>query len=542
MTIAGSTSQAPQKGSWTPRLAVTTMTGNRHQASEARRRVLQEELSVPCVSNFFAIDRYWDAADKVYQSFQAAFDSLATSGDLLDDAYVYGKRYCLFCLDAIPQHNYYTASRYGVQRQRHTKQVDRVLGQLETVVSKMDVEEEEKAKQAELERKRRLEAEEEARNKQLLEWQQRLAKQQLGPVKASSEVSASALSKLELLRPKSEQEPRIPQDPSGEEPLGTPSSRYRIMDDESEDDEGLPPPVLPPKLINGESLPPPPSYHSLPSKRNFLGPNTTPSPSLSYVPPPPEPQVKDRVQVRLSMRRLQDEYRREYHNFVQQGKIRIMSLPTFQGRVDASTNGCTVISALCAAVHMRQASALLSDDQIGEIIDRQCGPILRKIRSKLGLSGHALIIPSDVHDHLVDDKILRQEDFEGAAGGNIMDEKHRGEFVRLLAVGEDGKGAARKAAATLFFREHVISIVKIVTSPHQIYYDLIDSLPTSSTGRGTRTRCADLNALEVLLRWYASRKFSEANCTYIDRHRWDDAMADFDPRVFQGFVWMLDSQ
>ena len=42
----------------------------------------------------------------------------------------------------------------------------------------------------------------------------------------------------------------------------------------------------------------------------------------------------------------------------------------------------------------------------------QCVPLLRKIRSKLGLDGSALIIPSDVHDYLVDHKWLFQHNVQ----------------------------------------------------------------------------------------------------------------------------------
>jgi hypothetical protein len=30
---------------------------------------------------------------------------------------------------------------------------------------------------------------------------------------------------------------------------------------------------------------------------------------------------------------------------------------------------------------------------------------------------------------------------------------------------------------------------------------------------------------------------ADRNCHYIDANPWDDALADVDPRVFQGFVW-----
>merc|ERR1712176_837650 len=78
------------------------------------------------------------------------------------------------------------------------------------------------------------------------------------------------------------------------------------------------------------------------------------------------------------------------------------------------------------------------------------------------------------------------------------------------------------------------------------YYDLVDSLAnvTNTYGRtcGSRTRCTSMKSLMTLLQWYTSKKFSESHCTHIDRHPWDDMTADFDPRVFQGFVWASDQQ
>ena len=146
-----------------------------------------------------------------------------------------------------------------------------------------------------------------------------------------------------------------------------------------------------------------------------------------------------------------------------------------------------------------------------------------------------MIIPSDVHDYMVDHKLLFQHKFVGATGGNIVDDEHLEELLKLLQ-GEPGKTQHYKAAATFFFREHVISIVKFPTSPTEAVYDMVDSLPTCN-GRASRTRCMSFEALKVHLQWYSSRKFSDGNCTYIERNRWDDTMADFDPRVFQAFVW-----
>jgi hypothetical protein len=69
-----------------------------------------------------------------------------------------------------------------------------------------------------------------------------------------------------------------------------------------------------------------------------------------------------------------------------------------------STNGCTVISALVVAQHLQdtQPFTTVSNETIEHVIDVQCGPILRAIRNKLRLGYQSLIVPSDVHDHLMD--------------------------------------------------------------------------------------------------------------------------------------------
>ena len=90
----------------------------------------------------------------------------------------------------------------------------------------------------------------------------------------------------------------------------------------------------------------------------------------------------------------------------------------------------------------------------------------------------------------------------------------------------------------LFCREHVVSILKIPLSNGSCYFDLIDSLPSSRVGgMASRTRCKGGTSFEALLRWYASSNFSESQCEFIDSNRWVDGMCDFDPRVFQSFVW-----
>jgi hypothetical protein len=399
-------------------------------------------------------------------------------------------------------------------------------------------------------------------------------------------VEQSALDKLQKLLPPKEP-PSSLQQPS--------RTRYQLQiadsDDESSPHETpqlppnyqslpalwngvvpLPPPSAATAATNGSTAVLPPSYDSVVNgsatastlQHPFYGPMNPPSengalsnstmPSSYFARPTYEPTPQQLMkQPFISVRQLQTKYRNQYEQLQSTRRIQVSSLSTYQGRVSASTNGCTVISALVAAHHLDNglpkpsstsfsSTMAITNELIGHVIDTQCGPILRVIRQKLGLGGHALIIPSDVHDYLVDEKLLHQEYFAGAAGGNVMDQAHYGEFLSLLTTGSDGNDKdskkKTKAAATLFFREHVISIVKFVhPSTGQATFDLIDSLPGGSAGRGTRTRCADVASLEVLLQWYTLRKFSDRNCQYIDANPWDDASADVDPRVFQGFVW-----
>jgi len=251
---------------------------------------------------------------------------------------------------------------------------------------------------------------------------------------------------------------------------------------------------------------------------------------------------RTRIVPKLTARQLKDKAYAEYNVCRSNRRIEIIPINTYQGRFNHSTNGCAVISPLVVSAHLQSNSAV-SDQDIVDIIDRKCGPLLQEIRTKLDLGSHALIIPSDVHDHLVDKKLLTQESFIGVSGGNIMDRKHIGEFLRLMDSGEQNSHKKLRTAGALFFREHVISVVKVpLQQGGKFCFDLIDSLPgyrdeSSDRPAATRTRCRDLGAFETLIRYYSSSKFSQSNFSYMDKNDWDDSMADFDPRVFQGFVW-----
>ena len=577
--------------------------------SFARRKALlegEEGNSGIAVSSFFPITRYYDAADKVLGAFEEAYTT-----DDLDSAFVFGKRYCTFVIEAIPKHNYYLSAIYTDLRKKHTNDAQVVLNFLEQIKDKMDVEEREKykrrlelarieAQRREAERKRQeqiMKQQEAAKYQELLK---RAEKQKQGGVSSTTPtngegVQESAMSKLQMLMKQSSSASITPP-PAPPANDKRPSGRYFLSDTDEDEDEvsprsnggkveigqPLPPPLPPPTdnthLRSNGSLPPamspptaedaPPSYEfattTTSSRRNpFLGPSNAPyavpppiqtwgeprPPNYSSLPdppskrypsqskphhPPPAPKKK-----KIPVRQLRDNARRQYHHLMDEGRIEIRPVDTYQGRYSQSTNGCTVISPLVVAHHLATSSGVvLPDREIKHVIDTECGPLLREIRGKLGLENHSLIIPSDVHDHLVDKNILKQDYFVGATGGNIISDEHMGEFIKLFQE-------KRKAGAALFFREHVVSIIKIpVGGNGRAFYDLVDSMPGTKDARGnpcaSRTRCKDEEALDVLLTWYATKKFSESNCSYIDNNDWNEMMADLDPRVFQAFVWGKD--
>jgi len=305
---------------------------------------------------------------------------------------------------------------------------------------------------------------------------------------------------------------------------------------------------------------PPPSYSSVAPQGNTAAPaggmrppRTDSNGGVVVAPHAPTEWNKRQARVEPTLpkdevipyRKLRQRLAAQYQDLRKRSMVETFFLNTYQGRNKSpgrdSTNGCAVISPLVAARHLRNnASSILPDRVIEHVIDEEAPPILSSVRSKLGLGHAALIIPSDVHDYLVDRKMLKQETFVGVCGGNILDSKHIGALVNMLHKGDEKKDhELTKLAATLFFREHVISILKVVNADGTAWFDIVDSLPhrDSDALRASRTRCKGRDALELTLKWYACSKFGEADRNYIDNNLWDEVMCDFDPRVYQGFVW-----
>ena len=509
--------------------------GDSDRPSSLRRQKLRDGDAIPTVSSLFPLERYYDASEKVLASFEVAFEKKR-----LDEAYVYGMRYCTFCVKGIAKHDYYRASKFDKLRNLTNDRVTKVLTKLEQVADWMD--EEERKREEQYKEILRRQKEERLRKQQqkLDELQKRVNKQKEGQQNQTESVQESAFAKLQRLNGPLDPPPAL-----APQPIHPPetSTNKRISfepDGLHLDASSLPPPLLPPSVDGGQGSDEnaPPSYQDI---VNYFGPSS--GDESGQKAPLQEPAVPSYDQVvqkprqpkrKLSIRQYIAMAERMYVKFQQERKIIVSALNTYQGRVNGSTNGCTVISACVVSKHL-QTHGGVTDAHISNIVDRDCIPLLRTIRNKLGLSGSSLIIPSDVHDHMVDHKLLYQHKFVEAVGGNIVDPEHLGQLYDLLR-GVPGKTQHLKAAATLFFREHVISIVKFPTSPTEAIYDMVDSMPTCN-GRASRTRCMSLEALKVQLEWYSSHKFSDSNCTYIERNRWNDSMADFDPRVFQAFIW-----
>ena len=265
-------------------------------------------------------------------------------------------------------------------------------------------------------------------------------------------------------------------------------------------------------------------------------------------------------------------YHEDFDQLRSSGQVRISFANTHQGRVPGSTNGCTVIAPLLCIHHLLDHAIPdpgLPDAVIEHVIDDETPAILSQLRQQLGLSPNAFLIPSDAHDYLIDNGQLSQDQFLDVIGGNVLDDEHLTKFVQALE-----QPTTQKVAACLFFHEHVVTILKLQrekrrtlslsSSTSSCWYDIIDGLPLKETlarvgqsdeslvgtlslsesesidaflPKTARIRCLSAQALTACLRWYACSKFTPENVKYIDQYSWNDNSCDFDPRVFQGFIW-----
>jgi hypothetical protein len=299
-------------------------------------------------------------------------------------------------------------------------------------------------------------------------------------------------------------------------------------------------------------------------------------------------------------------YREQYHALYNRNKFHIHFLNTYQGRNPSTTNGCTVIAPLTCVQYFTSSEEKrdelspwnngIPDSLINYVIDEHAASILPDVRRKLRLDHDAFIIPSDVHDHLIDMGLLSTSQFVSVCGGNILDDNHLQSFKMSLLLLHDAQERMRlkglKIAATFFFHGHVIAlhVIRKNGKEEDVSIELIDSLPdprtwvtrrpsnvgprdrfSQSTPRwgnirqqqddnedewecaresddnnglsmnAVRVRCTDVEHFDTLIRHYACSKFSNEERQFMDTTAWEDNNGyceySFDPRVFQAFIW-----
>ena len=464
------------------------------EASKARRESLKKhnEKDPIKLQNLCPISKYYAAADIVLEQFKQHL----ADGDL-DAAYIIGRRFALFSTVSLPGHDYYTSPNADLVRLRLKNQKDAqwVTTGIERIVKVMDKQEREK-EAAELERIRKQKEEEERAQ---LEWEQRM-KQRLASVSSSTASLLSTTSddggEADLLSKLASLNALFPREESDEKEA-TPTAPKQDHHDnnvESEELPPLPPPMAPPEIdkLGGSSSSalaaatsavdqlksngatplfeeqPSPIYSDLfldvlrtSSVSNSTELRQSTSSLSTATPTAPAKPIR---QPRIPIRSIQQTCTQQLQSCIESKQIEFIRLGTYQGRLASSsskydsTNGCAVISPLVVATHIypqhvykAQPKSLLqpqtstitskygiSNVAINEIIDKRAPLILSVVRSKLGLSKHALIIPSDVHDYLVDENILPQDKFVGVCGGDIMDERHLKELVEMILNGHEG--------------------------------------------------------------------------------------------------------
>ena len=291
------------------------------------------------------------------------------------------------------------------------------------------------------------------------------------------------------------------------------------------------------------------------------------------------------------------QYKDKFYSLRGEGLIHVRFLDTYQGRIADSTNGCTVVAPLMCVNYFTSEKTNntvnnhgvwdngLSDEMINEVIDVHTVSVLPTVRSKLGLPPDSFIVPSDVHDYLIDVGLLSTSQFVGVCGGNILDDDHIEQFKSTLLLLDDERERERlkgkRLGATFFFAGHVIAF-HLINNEGCTHIELIDSLPNHETWscrlssdlsssceyrepsetssrcsdpsdgmwersdklfdyeknrNAVRVRCLDARHMDTLIRHYALAKFSDEEKKFCDEQVWLEANSSFDPRVFQAFIW-----
>ena len=240
-------------------------TDPKSRPSYKRRQALKNSISKSMpISNLCQIERYYEAAAKLYVKFEAHYKKKD-----LDLAYIYGMRFVTFSLKALPQHNYHKSIKPDLKalRKENEGEVSQALDMLEQLTEWMDWDELEKAelRRREKEALKRIQEREEQMRK---EEEERLAARSL----------EEKLMELDSLFPKT---------PSG---VGEDQIKAQLLPPEQ-----VVPQILAPQLHLDETptpLPPPIPYEDV-AKMKVTG---LPPPYRATIlppsaPPPLEPEV-----------------------------------------------------------------------------------------------------------------------------------------------------------------------------------------------------------------------------------------------------------
>ena len=125
--------------------------------SDARRGLLKSQessLDHIRVSNICNIDSYYSVAEKVLMRFDLRYDQCSSINNivddlteenvsLLDDAYIYGRRYCMFVSQVLPKHDYFKSSQISCvkRRSKAIRNVNIVIEKMELIAEFMDLQE-----------------------------------------------------------------------------------------------------------------------------------------------------------------------------------------------------------------------------------------------------------------------------------------------------------------------------------------------------------------------------------------------------------------
>ena len=136
-----------------------------------------------------------------------------------------------------------------------------------------------------------------------------------------------------------------------------------------------------------------------------------PDADAPFAPPGARKRSKDELSISL----LSQYHHEDFDALRDNGRILVSTVPTWQGRVPDSTNGCTVIALLLCIHHFHNIGQIpdngLSDQIILTVIDDETPNILPMVRKKLGLVKDAFLIPADSHEMLMEEQLMCPEQF-----------------------------------------------------------------------------------------------------------------------------------